>query len=260
MLRARYINNWLLLVIICFMLSCTYETIENNLCTSIPNIDALNVIGTECGKATGTIEVVSSSETPVTFSIDGVTFQESNLFTDLTAKSYTVTIKTELGCTTSQSTTIENLNGINILATSSPSGCNASNGTISVSASGGPAPYMYVLNGGASQPGTLFSGLASGTYTVLATDANGCSVQKTIDVISGQSFSTIKAIINANCATSNCHGGSISPDLRNNQNIQTNATKIATLTANGRMPPLGELSSSQIQEIACWVSDGAPIN
>lgn len=260
MINTRFTYNCFLLAITFSIAGCTYETIESNLCTSIPNIDALNILGTECGKATGSIEVVSSSETPVTFSIDGVTFQESNLFTGLNAKSYTVTIKTDLGCTTSQSAIIENLNGINILLTSSPSGCNSSNGTISVSASGGQGPNTYVLNGSGSQSGTLFSGLASGKYTVLATDANGCSVQQTIDVISGQSFSSIKSIISANCATSNCHGGSISPDLRNNQNIQTNATKIATLTANGRMPPLGELSSSQIREIACWVNDGAPIN
>lgn len=240
--------------------ACTYETIQSNLCDVSPVIDALTILGTDCGKATGSIEVISASVTPVTYSIDGITFQESNIFTELSAQSYTVTIKNELGCLTSQVATIENLNGINILVLNSPAGCNSSNGTISVSATGGPEPYTYRLNGGAGQSASLFSGLSAGTYTVLAEDADGCSVQKTTRVITGQSFSSIKSIINANCATTSCHGGSISPDLRNNQNIQNNATKIATLTANGRMPPLGELSDSQIREIACWVSDDAPIN
>lgn len=260
MTNLKHIITLLIVVVTVSISGCTYETIESNLCTSLPNIDALTILGTECGKATGSIEVISSSETPVTFSIDGVAFQESNLFTNLVAQSYTITLKNDLGCTTSQSVTIENLNGINILVTSSPSGCNASNGTISVVASGGPEPYSYILNGSVTQGNSLFSGLSAGTYTVLAVDSDGCSVQKTTNVISGQSFSSIKSIISANCATSSCHGGSISPDLRNNQTIQNNATKIALLTANGSMPPLGELTTNQVREIACWVSDGAPIN
>jgi hypothetical protein len=240
--------------------ACTYETVQSNLCEVLPVIDALTILGTECGKATGTIEVISASETPVTYSIDGINFQQSNVFANLSAQSYTVSVKNELGCLTSQAVTIENLNGINILITSSPSGCDTNNGTINVTASGGPEPYTYKINGGSSQNASLFSGLASGTYTVLAVDADGCSVQQTTRVNTGQSFASIKSIINANCATSSCHGGRVSPDLRNNQNIQSNATRIATLTANGSMPPLGELSNNQIKEIACWVSDGAPIN
>lgn len=240
--------------------ACTYETIKSNLCEVSPVIDQVTVLGTECGKATGSIEIISASESPVSYSIDGVNFQESNVFTDLSAQSYTVTVKNDIGCLTSQTATIENLNGINILITSSPSGCNSTNGTINVQASGGPEPYTYKLNGGAGQTASLFSGLAAGSYTVLATDADGCSVQQTTSVITGQSFASIKSIINANCATSSCHGGRVSPDLRNNQNIQTNASRIATLTASGSMPPLGELSTSEIRAIACWASDGAPIN
>lgn len=256
----RYQLKRILLGLTAIATACTYETIQSNLCEVLPTINAITVLGTECGKATGSIEIVSSSETPVTYSIDGINFQESNVFTDLSAQSYTVIVKNELGCLISQTATIENLNGINILINSSPSGCDLSNGTINVTASGGPEPYTYKLNGGAGQTASLFSGLEAGTYTVIAEDAEGCSVQQTTRVNTGQSFTSIKLIINSNCATSNCHGGRVSPDLRNNQNIQSNATRIATLTANGSMPPLGELSNSQIREIACWVSDGAPIN
>jgi hypothetical protein len=257
---VKYTVARLLLGLIACTSACTYETIQSNLCEVLPVIDALTILGTECGKATGSIEVVSASETPVSYSIDGINFQESNVFGNLSAQSYTVSVKNELGCLTSQTAIIENLNGINILINSSPSGCDTNNGTINVTASGGPEPYTYKINGGAGQNTTLFSGLASGTYTVLAVDADGCSVQQTTRVNTGQSFASIKLIINSNCATSSCHGGRVSPDLRNNQNIQSNATRIATLTANGSMPPLGELSNNQIREIACWVSDGAPIN
>ncbi len=260
MISSKFSSYLILLLTTTFILSCTYETIENNLCDTAPAIDAVNIVGTECGKATGSIEVVSSSETSLTFSIDDGAFQDSNFFANLVAKSYTITVKDEAGCTTSQTETVENLNGINIQVNSSPSGCDVSNGTISVIASGGPEPYTFILNNSITQGNSLFTGLAPGSYTVSAVDSDGCSVEQSVDLTSGQSFASIKTIITTNCAISSCHGGSISPDLRNNQNINTHAARIAIRTGNGSMPPAGKLTATQIKEIACWVNDGATIN
>jgi len=241
--------------------ACTYDTIQTSVCLSAPTLEVVSKIGTECGKATGSVEVIGSgSEDTLKYSIDGVQFQKSGSFQNLSAQSYTITIKDSNGCINTVSTEIENLNGINVDVSSAVSGCNASNGTINITASGGVEPYSFILNGGAPQNTSLFTDLSAGEYTLLAKDANDCSVQKSISIITGQAFNNIKTIINANCATSSCHGGNISPDFRNNQNIQTNAARIGTLTANGSMPPLGSLSTSEIQTIACWVSDGAPLN
>ncbi len=60
---------------------------------------------------------------------------------------------------------------------------NAANiGSIKATAYGGLPPYTYALNGGAPQAGNLFTGLSSGSYTLTVTDANGCSVNKTVVV------------------------------------------------------------------------------
>ena len=53
---------------------------------------------------------------------------------------------------------------------------NAGNGTITVSGSGGTAPYTYSIhNGGATyQSGNTFNNLPTGTYQIRVKDNNGC--------------------------------------------------------------------------------------
>ncbi len=73
---------------------------------------------------------------------------------------------------------------------STPSECmGQNNGTVSTTVNGGTAPFSYSINGGASQTGAIFTDLAPGSYTVLVTDANGCSSDCSIDVgITGCEF------------------------------------------------------------------------
>lgn len=77
------------------------------------------------------------------------------------------------------------------------------NGTITASASGGNGTVNYALApGGATNTAGLFSGLAAGTYTVTATDANGCTIS---------SQSTISApttlVASASYSPIVCYGG-----------------------------------------------------
>ncbi|MCB0643398.1 MAG: T9SS type A sorting domain-containing protein, partial [Phaeodactylibacter sp.] len=61
---------------------------------------------------------------------------------------------------------------------------NVGDGAILVTASNGSAPYTYSIDGGAtSQSDPLFDGLNSGDYTVLITDANGCTFEEQISVL-----------------------------------------------------------------------------
>lgn len=52
----------------------------------------------------------------------------------------------------------------------------APNGTITVTATGGTAPYQYTINGGTTwQSSNVFTGLGGGTYNVIVKDAANCT-------------------------------------------------------------------------------------
>lgn len=69
-------------------------------------------------------------------------------------------------------------NALAASVTTNPTTCGASVGSITVTPSSGTGPYTYTLNGGAPQtaPGAYtFTNLAAGPYTIVATDATGCT-------------------------------------------------------------------------------------
>ncbi|MGO4549460.1 SprB repeat-containing protein, partial [Paenibacillus sp. 2TAB23] len=60
--------------------------------------------------------------------------------------------------------------------------CNGgSNGSAGIVVTGGTAPYTYAWSpsGGTNATAT---GLAAGSYTVLVTDANGCTISRTVTI------------------------------------------------------------------------------
>jgi len=58
----------------------------------------------------------------------------------------------------------------------------ASNGVVTVMASGGQAPYQYSLDGGPLVGTNVFSGVSAGAHTVLVRDAMGCQGVATVTV------------------------------------------------------------------------------
>jgi gliding motility-associated-like protein len=65
-------------------------------------------------------------------------------------------------------------------ASSTPASCGLNNGTASISASGGSGTYTYLWSNAAT--GLFNTGLAEGSYTVTATDQNGCSALAQVNV------------------------------------------------------------------------------
>ncbi len=63
---------------------------------------------------------------------------------------------------------------LSVAAVINSSSCKAVDGSVTVSASGGTAPYDFNLNGGVFQTNPRFENLGPGTYAIKVKDLNGC--------------------------------------------------------------------------------------
>jgi len=129
--------------------------------------------------ADGVVTVFASGGTGIySYSLNGAPAQGSNVFSGLSAGTYTVIVSDMNGCSaTTNAVTI--LNPALLTATAVGSyqvSCfNAQDGQITVTAIGGTGAYTYSLNGAPVQSSNVFSGLPSGGYIITVYDANNCS-------------------------------------------------------------------------------------
>jgi uncharacterized protein (DUF2141 family) len=105
--------------------------------------------------------------------------QTGSTITGLTSGNYSVAVTDAYGCTKSAEGSITNVNQIGLgVITSTPPSCLQSNGTISLTITGGTAPYYYSASTGnveVSYSKTFsISGLSAGNYNFQVTDAGFC--------------------------------------------------------------------------------------
>ncbi|MTI39070.1 hypothetical protein [Fulvivirga lutimaris] len=81
--------------------------------------------------------------------------------------------------------------------------CGASNGSFSVNATGGEAPYEFSSEAGTNTNG-VFTGISAGSYAVIVTDAKGCSVELNVTIknLSGVNLGEI-VVNDSGCDTAN---------------------------------------------------------
>lgn len=116
------------------------------------------------------------------FSYDsGSGSQGSNVFTNVSAGTYTITVTDAVGCIGTSSVTINSPTQITATSSSVDASCGASNGSGTVNASGGSAPYTYSWAPGGQTTATA-TNLSAGSYTVTITDANGCSINEVVNI------------------------------------------------------------------------------
>jgi gliding motility-associated-like protein len=122
--------------------------------------------------------------------------------TNLSANTYTVQVTDLNSCVQTATYTItEPVAALAVSASSLPVSCfGGSNGSASSLASGGTSPYNYSWMPG-SISGQNISGLPIGTYTVTATDLNGCTATNSTTVIQPTALSLVTGSSNASCGT-----------------------------------------------------------
>ena len=199
-----------------------------NICTVAHNV---------CGTATQTCQIVnvnkviaSASATPACeggnlqlFASGGISYSWTgpNGFTSSSANpiisgatsgnagTYTVTATGQYGCTATASVSVvvnpaPQLNIVHILPA-----CNQSTGTITLSTSSGTSPYTWLWSNGTTTES--LTGVPSGVYTVVATDAKGCTATLS-DAVGNANGPDVTAIqTNVSCAGGS--DGSITPAI-----------------------------------------------
>jgi N-acetylneuraminic acid mutarotase len=157
-----------------------------------------------CGNNNGSITVTTSGgKFPFQYSIDGTTFQASNVFTGLTANSYTVYVKDANGCISTTTTTINNVTPPTLTANTTTATCSNNNGSITANASGGTPPLKYSINGTSYQSGNIFTGLLPNSYTVYVKDVNGCITTTIVTVFDEGAPSLTVNTTGATCGNNN---------------------------------------------------------
>lgn len=122
------------------------------------------------------VNVNSGGQSPFTYSLNGGADQMSNVFSGLSAGTYTVVVTDVLG----QSATT---NGIVLIDPAAIDiSANAVLNAISVTATGGTGALEYSIDGVNFQSGSQFNNVDNGTYTVTVQDENGCTATTTVTV------------------------------------------------------------------------------
>jgi gliding motility-associated-like protein len=158
------------------------------------------------GAATGSITATPSANASalIEYSLDNVTWQASPNFNSLVANPYTVYIRDGVGCTNSATITVGQPTQLSATTSVQNVLCNGqSNGVITVTATGGTAPYSYSLDNVTFQPANTFT-VAAGVYTIYVKDANNCAIPPINNVTVTQ-----PAVLTATATSGNatCDGG-----------------------------------------------------
>lgn len=136
-----------------------------------------------------TVTVTANGAGGLMYSLDGITWQASPVFSPLTAGTYTVFVRDANGCviTIAPSLTIAPLTPpTDLNFSSTPLTCPTNVSTVTVTAVGGSTPLTYQITAPAAYASSnttgIFSNLPPGTYTFVVTDSKNCTYTETYTI------------------------------------------------------------------------------
>ncbi len=136
-------------------------------------------------------------------------FDTENTFTDLAPGDYTVIAQDMNGCFEVLEYTIGRPEMLQISASTTPEICmGEDNGTITVSITGGTAPYSTSINDKTNfvQDQFDFIDMAAGSYFIFVRDANGCEDNIAVEIATGENLNaTVEPVYECTGDTPNNH-------------------------------------------------------
>lgn len=177
------------------------KTQTNYITVTAPPTGSATATNVSCpGGNNGTVTLTTTGGTsPYTYHWSNNATTQN--LTGVAAGNYTVTITDNNGCTSTASKAVTQPLIITLSVIGTNATCGRSNGAATANATGGTPPFTYVWSN--TQTGQTISGLAAGTYTVTATDANGCLKVGTTTVTSSAALTLSSSVTNTTCGLNN---------------------------------------------------------
>jgi len=194
-----------------------------------PGYSVLNV---SChGDKNGSIQLFASGGTGTyKYSINGTTYQSSNLFSSLAGGSYTGYVKDANNCISTVSVIVTEPAVLAVTPTVGDVSCSGgNNGFVTISVNGGTTPYDYSWSNEAETQ-NIFN-LVDGNYSVKVTDNNGCTVTATYTVTQPASPIVVNGTV-TNASTNVSTDGGISLSVTGGANSYTYSWSNGATTEN----------------------------
>ena len=167
---------------------CTKSATKIVAPSNAPVINSVSTTLASCNPGCDAVVTINSSNGTglLNYSINLPTYQTNNVFNNVCAGQYQITVKDAVGCTVSSSTVVETVIGPILVNTQKADvGCNgATTGNIHLTILGGTGNTNFVLMpGNITNTNGIFLNLAAGNYTITGTDANGCTIQTLVAIV-----------------------------------------------------------------------------
>jgi gliding motility-associated-like protein len=145
---------------------------------------------TLCGGNNVTITVIATyGSPPYQYSIDGIAFQNANIFSNLIAKNYDITVKdaNSIIRKTILKISVANIFSLTSLSITQPD-CGFSNGSVTLKTTNGNSPFQFSKDGVNFQASNIFSNFSASNTNFIVKDVNGCMANKEINVTAINKF------------------------------------------------------------------------
>jgi large repetitive protein len=184
--------------------NCTVTAVVSVTATPGGTAAITNTTNVSCfGFANGslTANMIGNATAPLTYSWSNTSTLQT--VSNLAPGNYTVTVTDFYGCKSTTVGTVTQPSSITVTPASSPALCfGGATGSASVVAAGGTPGYTYLWSPNGSTT-TVTSGLSMGTYSIQVTDANGCTLTRTVTVTQPTSVTINTSTLTANCNQAN---------------------------------------------------------
>ena len=193
------------------------------------------------------IEEIFNGHPPYTYSLDGVNFQNSPNFDNLSFGDHNLFIRDGNLCISEETFRLDSVHTVKINADESQTTCGEDNGTIALSTSS-QFGNEYYFNGSQVDT-TVFTDLPADTYNVLVVDRYGCRDSVAINILDSDIPRVNQTISDNRCA--NDEAGSISLVNVNNINSYSYTWSNGATTSNISSLKNGTYTVTIEDEIGC---------